>query len=114
MRGAGRRLTLEAEEGRRDLGVDQRHSSRKGRLDGVDKELAFPNAVLALFGFPDKGIRERVFRIYNEYIADIQERSDGHFYGLGLINWWDPRGTERTLSELKSLGLNVDLDSRAA
>jgi predicted TIM-barrel fold metal-dependent hydrolase len=77
--------------------------------DGVDKELAFPNAVLALFGFPDKAIRERVFRIYNEYVADLQERSHGRFYGVGLINWWDPRGTERTLSELKSLGLRTFL-----
>ena len=77
--------------------------------DGVDKELAFPNAVLALFRFPDKQVRERVFRIYNEYIADIQERSDGQFYGVGLINWWDPKGAERTLAELKSLGLRTFL-----
>ena len=77
--------------------------------DGVDKELAFPNAVLALFGFPDKRIRERAFRVYNEYIADLQERSDGHFYGVGLINWWEPKGAERTLAELKSLGLRTFL-----
>ena len=43
--------------------------------DGIDKELAFPNAVLALFHYPDKALRERVFRIYNEYIAELQERS---------------------------------------
>ena len=60
--------------------------------DGIDKELAFPNAVLALFHYPDKELRERVFRIYNEYIAELQERSNGHFYGVGLINWWDPEG----------------------
>ena len=36
------------------------------REDGVDKELAFPNAVLALFHYPDMELRERVFRIYNE------------------------------------------------
>ena len=35
-------------------------------------------------------LRERVFRIYNEHIAAVQERSNGHFYGVGLINWWDP------------------------
>ena len=51
--------------------------------DGVDRELAFPNAVLALFHFPDKQLRERIFRIYNEYIADLQERSDGHFLRCG-------------------------------
>ena len=77
--------------------------------DGVDKELAFPNAVLALFHHPDHEIRERIFRVYNEHIAEVQERSDGHCYGVGLINWWDPRGARRTLTELKSLGLTTFL-----
>jgi predicted TIM-barrel fold metal-dependent hydrolase len=82
---------------------------RELKEDGVDKELAFPNAVLALFHYPDKSLRERVFRIYNEHIADLQERSKGHFYGVGLINWWDPKGTRSTLEELKSLGLKTFL-----
>jgi predicted TIM-barrel fold metal-dependent hydrolase len=77
--------------------------------DGVDKELAFPNAVLALFHYPDKDLRERIFRVYNEHIADVQERSKGHCYGVGLINWWDPRGARRTLEQLKSLGLKTFL-----
>ena len=79
------------------------------REDGVDKELAFPNAILALFHYPDRALRELAFRIYNEYIAELQERSNGHFYGAGLINWWDPEGTKRTLTELKSLGLKTFL-----
>ncbi len=33
---------------------------RELREDGIDKELAFPNAVLALFHYPDKELRERV------------------------------------------------------
>jgi predicted TIM-barrel fold metal-dependent hydrolase len=82
---------------------------RELKEDGIDKELAFPNAVLALFHYPDKALRERVFRIYNEHIADLQERSNGHFYGVGLINWWDPKGTRSTLEELKSLGLKTFL-----
>ena len=77
--------------------------------EGVTKELAFPNSVLALFGWPDKEIRERCFRIYNEYIAEIQERSGHRIYGVGLINWWDAEGTRRTVSELKSLGLKTFL-----
>jgi predicted TIM-barrel fold metal-dependent hydrolase len=79
------------------------------REDGVEKELAFPNAVLALFHYPDKKLRELSFRIYNEYIAELQERSNGHFYAAGLINWWDPEGTRETLAELKSLGLKTFL-----
>jgi predicted TIM-barrel fold metal-dependent hydrolase len=79
------------------------------REDGVDKELAFPNAVLALFHYPDLELRERVFRIYNEHIAEVQERSKGHCYGVGLINWWNPDGARRTLAEVKSLGLKTFL-----
>ncbi|WP_260741569.1 amidohydrolase family protein [Mycobacterium sp. SMC-2] len=77
--------------------------------DGVDKELAFPNAILALFHYPDKEVRELAFRVYNEYVAELQERSGGHFYGVGLINWWDPQGARKTLAELKSLGLKTFL-----
>jgi predicted TIM-barrel fold metal-dependent hydrolase len=79
------------------------------REDGIDQELAFPNAVLALFHFPDRELRERVFRIYNEYIAELQERSNGHMYGVGLINWWNPQGARRTLEEMNSLGLRTFL-----
>lgn len=82
---------------------------RELRADGVDKELAFPNAVLALFHYPDMEMRERVFRIYNECMAEVQERSGGHFYGVGLINWWDPAGTRKTLAEIKALGLKTFL-----
>src|SRR5580658_10473746 len=77
--------------------------------EGVTKELAFPNSVLALFGWPDKDMRERCFRIYNEHIAEVQERSNNRIYGVGLINWWDAEGARRTLAELKSLGLKTFL-----
>lgn len=85
-----------------------------GRLDqlagdGIRKELAFPNALLALLHLPDKAMRERCFRIYNEYIADLQERSGGRFYGVGLINWWDGDGARRTLEEMKSFGVRTFL-----
>ncbi|MEU1982905.1 amidohydrolase family protein [Nocardia sp. NPDC019395] len=79
------------------------------RADGIDKELAFPNSLLALLFYPDKAVRERCFRIYNEYIAEVQERSGGSTYGVGLINWWDADGARRTLTELKSLGLKTFL-----
>lgn len=77
--------------------------------EGISKELAFPNAILALFGWPDREVRELCFRIYNEHIADVQERSKGRIYGVGLINWWDAEGARRTLTELTSLGLKTFL-----
>ncbi|MGO9455892.1 MAG: amidohydrolase family protein [Acidimicrobiales bacterium] len=77
--------------------------------EGIYRELAFPNAVLALFGWPDREVRELCFRIYNEHIAEVQEQSKQRIFGVGLINWWDAEGARRTLSELKSLGLKTFL-----
>jgi len=77
--------------------------------EGVHRELAFPNSVLAVFGWPDREVRELCFRLYNQHIAEVQERSGNRIYGVGLINWWDPEGTERTLTELKALGLTTFL-----
>jgi predicted TIM-barrel fold metal-dependent hydrolase len=77
--------------------------------EGVTTELVFPNAILALLGWPDREVRELCFRVYNEYIAEIQERSGNRIYGVGLINWWDAEGARRTLTELKSLGLKTFL-----
>jgi predicted TIM-barrel fold metal-dependent hydrolase len=77
--------------------------------DGVSRELAFPNALLVLLFLPDKALREACFRVYNEYIAELQERARGRFYGVGLINWWDADGAARTLAEMKSLGLKTFL-----
>jgi predicted TIM-barrel fold metal-dependent hydrolase len=73
--------------------------------DGVDRELAFPNALLGMMGFPDLEVRELCFRIYNEYLAELQARSNGRFYGVGLVNWWDAEGSKQTIAELKELGL---------
>ena len=77
--------------------------------EGVDLELAFPNAILALLHWPDREVREVCFRIYNEYLAEIQERSKGRIYGVGLVNWWDADGARRTVTELKGLGLKTFL-----
>ena len=77
--------------------------------EGIDRELAFPNSVLAVFAWPDREVRELCFRIYNEHIAEVQERSGGRIMGVGLINWWDAEGTRSTLDELKALGLRTFL-----
>ena len=75
--------------------------------DGIHRELAFPNALLGLMGWPDKAVRELCFRIYNEHIAEVQERSNGRFFGVGMINWWDSDGCRKTLDELVALGVKT-------
>ncbi|HEY1828464.1 MAG TPA: amidohydrolase family protein [Acidimicrobiales bacterium] len=85
--------------------LDTRLAQLEG--DGVTRELAFPNALLGLMGYPDLEARELSFRIYNEYLAELQARAPGRFYGVGLINWWDGEGARRTLTELKALGITT-------
>ncbi len=77
--------------------------------EGVTSELAFPNAILALLMWPDREVRELCFRIYNEYLAEVQERSGGRIWGVGLINWWDADGAARTVAELRSYGVRTFL-----
>jgi predicted TIM-barrel fold metal-dependent hydrolase len=77
--------------------------------EGIAKELAFPNIILAILNYPDLEVRELCFRIYNEHLAALQNRFPARFYGVGLINWWDPAGARRTLTELKSLGVKTFL-----
>ena len=86
-------------------------AARLAALDseGVTHELAFPNSILALFGWPDREVRELCFRIYNEHIAAVQEQSGDRIFGVGLVNWWDAGGTRRTVNELKELGLKTFL-----
>ncbi len=75
--------------------------------EGIAAELAFPNELLVLLGYPDLEARELCFRIYNEYIAERQAQAPGRFYAVGVINWWDAKGARTTLSELKALGLRT-------
>ena len=75
--------------------------------DGTTRELAFPNAMLGLMGYPDLEIRDLAFRVYNEYVAELQERAPRRFYAVGLVNWWDAEGTRRSLTEMKALGIRT-------
>src|SRR3546814_16131103 len=86
---------------------------RELESDGIHRELAFPNALLGLMGWPDTAVRELCFRVYNEHIAELQERSNGRFYGVGLINWWGGEGARNTLAAVKGLGLTT-LDRQLA
>jgi predicted TIM-barrel fold metal-dependent hydrolase len=75
--------------------------------DGVTRELAFANAMLGLMGYPDLEIRDLCFRVYNEYLAELQQRAGGRFYGAGLVNWWDAEGGRRSVAEMKALGIRT-------
>lgn len=74
---------------------------------GIQKELVFGNAIGALYSFPDVEVREWIFRSYNQYLSDLQKDAPGRFYGVGLINFWQPERSADSIAELKELGIKT-------
>ncbi len=77
--------------------------------EGVQKELVFGNSVHYFLHYPDLEVREWVFRIYNRYLADLQNKAPGRFYGVGIPNYWDMSKTRESIQEIKNLGLKAFL-----
>src|ERR1700712_4897930 len=75
--------------------------------EGIDKELIFGNAALALLFGKDLEARDLICRIYNEHMADVGTRAPGRFHGVGFANFWDPSRFEASLAEIKALGLKT-------
>lgn len=77
--------------------------------EGIQKEIVFGNAIGAFYTYPDLEVREWVFRIYNQYMSELQQQAPGRFYGVGLLNYWQPERTAESIAEIKELGLKTFL-----
>ncbi|MGE0776599.1 MAG: amidohydrolase family protein [Sphingomonadaceae bacterium] len=86
---------------------DPIHRQRAMESEGVSKELAFGNNALLLMKYPDFEVRELVWKIYNEFLADCQAKAPGRFYGVGVANFWDPSKTRESIEHIKALGLKT-------
>ncbi len=75
--------------------------------EGVEKEIAFPQLLPVFFHHPDLELRGWIFRAYNQYLADLQKRQPGHFYGVGIANYWDPAAMADSIREIAELGLKT-------
>jgi predicted TIM-barrel fold metal-dependent hydrolase len=75
--------------------------------EGVDKEIVFPQSLQFYFQHPDLEARAEIFRIYNEYIAEISRRSNDRFFGVGIPNYWDPHEAKDSLQRIADLGLKT-------
>jgi predicted TIM-barrel fold metal-dependent hydrolase len=71
--------------------------------EGVDKEVIFPQRTLSLVGLQDLELRDACMKAYNEWLADYCKAAPGRFYGVGILNWWDPEAARDNLQELKAL-----------
>ncbi|HTV95164.1 MAG TPA: amidohydrolase family protein [Steroidobacteraceae bacterium] len=85
-----------------DLKIRKRHLE----AEGIAKEIAYPQSLLAFVRHPDQQIQQLMYGIYNEYLADLARRSPGRFHGVGICsNWWDPAKAESAIRQIVDLQL---------
>ena len=77
--------------------------------EGIQKEIVFGNSIGVFLGFPDVEVRECIYRIYNEYIAQLGAAAPSRFYGVGYVNFWDMTKVRDSLMHVKDLGLKTYL-----
>jgi predicted TIM-barrel fold metal-dependent hydrolase len=78
-------------------------------VEGIDKEINFGNGIGVFYSYPDLEVRDWIFRVYNEYLSEMQKKAPGRFYGVGLVNYWDMDRVAESIAELKALGLHTFL-----
>src|SRR5579872_2969884 len=87
-----------------DFAVRNRHLDS----EGIARELAYPQSLLAFIRHPDQEVQELIYRIYNEHMAELGRRSPGRFFGVGICsNWWDPAKAEGAIRQIVDLGLKT-------
>jgi predicted TIM-barrel fold metal-dependent hydrolase len=82
--------------------------TRNRHLDaeGIAKEIAYPQSLLAFIRHPDQELQELMYATYNEYVAERSAENSGRFYGVGICkNWWDPLKAEAAVRQVVDLGL---------
>jgi predicted TIM-barrel fold metal-dependent hydrolase len=92
--------------GSRDMDIRLEHMA----AEGIEKEILFPQSIPSYFGYPKLDVREAIYSVYNDYIAEVSNRRPGVFCGVGVFaNWWDPAKAESCMQQIVDLGLKTFL-----
>ena len=76
-------------------------------IEGVEKELLFPQRLFGLYMFGDIDRRELIFGCYNEYISEICAQAPDRLYFAGVPNYWNPVESAASIDKLKELGASA-------
>jgi predicted TIM-barrel fold metal-dependent hydrolase len=88
-------------------GFDFEIRNRHLDVEGIAKEIAYPQSLLAFIRYPDQEMQQLMYGTYNKYVADLGAKSPGRFYGVGICsNWWEPTKAESAIRQIVDLGLN--------
>jgi uncharacterized protein len=76
---------------------------------GIWAHLVYPNAVgfggQQLGSIDDAALRLLAVQIYNDAMAELQERSGNRLFPMGVLPWWDLRQSLGEIERIKQLGL---------
>jgi predicted TIM-barrel fold metal-dependent hydrolase len=73
-------------------------------IEGVAKELIFPQRLFGLYIMGHEEMREEIFGVYNEDIAVRCAEGHGRLYPVMIPNFWDLSKTAESLQRIKELG----------
>lgn len=92
--------TLECAPGMTDM------AARLADLDieGVEKELIFPQRLFGLFMFGEMMNRAETFGAYNEHIAQVCQTSGRRLFPVMVPNYWDPALARASVQRCRDLG----------
>jgi predicted TIM-barrel fold metal-dependent hydrolase len=75
-------------------------------IEGIEKEIMYPQSMLQFVRDPDLELQEHVYRSYNEQLAEVCKRNPKRHYGVGIMsNWWDPAKAHSAVRQIVDLGL---------
>ena len=73
-------------------------------IEGVEKELIFPQRLFGLFMFGKMMNRAETFGAYNEAIAEACAAGKGRLFPVMVPNYWDPALARESVARCKALG----------
>ncbi len=73
-------------------------------LEGIEKELLFPQRLFGLYIAGDLDLREWIFGAYNQYMSEVCSQAPDRLFFVAIPNYWNPAATRESLQEILALG----------
>jgi predicted TIM-barrel fold metal-dependent hydrolase len=73
-------------------------------VEGVEKELIFPQRLFGLMMFGEIANKAHVFGAYNEHIAEVCAQAPGRLYAVMIPSYWAPEAAAESVARCVELG----------
>jgi len=73
-------------------------------IEGVEKELIFPQRLFGLMMFGEIENKEHVFGAYNEHISSVCAQAPDRLYSVMAPSYWDPPAAKESVARCVELG----------